>query len=451
VSNNESLNQQFLDIAEEANLSISKHRHVTPGAALTVVKRSFAAHKNSPLEVQEFHAMRELSAFIALMQANKVSSVYTNHTDLLPISHPASTRLHALTASALTKARLRWTLADPRISEEASPLLAAAFVAEPNSVEYVYAVTRLNALPAGSFPLEALVAAFGDGNSTIALRARAMLQRRDRKGRFAEMGGGLRALIRRANGMIQNLNGRAVSQGIEGDTFDFETPDGKLYRVPAGNVEAVKAMIPSQQTPDGYAKNPAKASAKDPVINEADLVEVDAPEGFRRDDAWSPKKEDRDIYGEDVDLGVKYTDDAYDVIKMENNQFAKDQFEVAQQREREGQNVVAQGEGANGELDPNKPVYLVGRRGQEDERPFAAVQSWAEVQDFIGQDEPRFEKNENPSPDRMGGGDDGGDEPPAKPVAELPEEEGNKFPKGTRLPLEQISHLVQRCANIARI
>jgi DNA polymerase III subunit epsilon len=426
-----------LALVKQANSEFSGTRLVTHKAAITVIERSLVKNETEPFSVRKHRAITELSQYITLAQHNRVLNGLPEHTDLLPVAHPRSTRAHDMTTASLMKFRARWVTDDPSIQDlTIKTLLASALTAHPASAEYEYSVARLESFPEGQIPAYALLAALGDGNSSAARSARAMRQRRDRKGRFAEMGGGLRALIRRINGMIQNLNGRAVAQGVDTDTFDFETPDGKLYRVPAGNVEAIKAVIPSQQTPDGYAKNPAKASAKDPVINEADLVEVEAPEGFRRDDAWSPKKEDQDYYGDNVDLGVKYTDDAYDVIKMENNQAAKDKFEMAQQRENEGQNVVAQGEGANGELDPNKPVYIVNRRGQEDDRPFAVVQSWAEVQDFIGQDEPRFEKDENPKPDRMGGGDDGGDEPPAKPDAELPEGEGegegNKFPKGTR-------------------
>ena len=423
-----------LAVVAEANSEFSGTRLVTTRAALTIVERSLAKNEAEPFSVRKHRAITELSQYITLAQHNRVLNGNPEHTDLLPVAHPRSTRAHDMTTASLMKSRARWVTDDPTITDASiKTLLASALTAHPASAEYEYSVARLESFPEGQIPQYALLAALGDGNSSAARRARAMRQRRDRKGRFAEMGGGLRALIRRVNGMVQNLNGRAVSQGIEGDTFDLETPDGKLFRVPAGNVEAIKAIIPSQQTQDGYSKGPAKTSAKDPVINEADLVEVDAPEGFRRDDAWSPKKEDQDYYGDNVDLGVKYTDDAYDVIKMENNQAAKDKFEMAQQREREGQNVVAQGDGANGELDPEKPVYLVNRRGQEDDRPFAAVQSWAEVQDFIGQDEPRFEKNENPKPDRMGGGDDGGDEPPTEPVAELPAEDGDKkFPEGTR-------------------
>jgi DNA polymerase III epsilon subunit-like protein/8-oxo-dGTP pyrophosphatase MutT (NUDIX family) len=216
------------------------------------------------------------------------------------------------------------------------------------------------------------------------------------------MGGGLRALIKRATGAIQSLTGKAVSQGIEGDTFDMELPDGKLVRVPATSVEGVKAILKSQQGPDGYSKTPAKTSSKDPIINEADLEVIDAPSGFTKDETWAPTDQDLEYYGTKIDLGTKFTDDAYDVIKFSTpNAAAKDKFEAAQQRESEGQNVVTEGLGKNGSLDPNLPVYMVTRRGESDGKPFAAVQSWADVQDYISQDEPKFEKGELPDPAKM--------------------------------------------------
>jgi DNA polymerase III epsilon subunit-like protein len=423
-----------LALIKDANSEFTGTRTVTHRAAVTIVERSIAKNESEPFSVRKHRALTELSQYITLAQQNRSLNSVPEHTDLLPVAHPRSTRAHDMTVASLMHYRARWVTDDPTIKDATvRTLLASALTAHPSSAEYEYSVARLESFPEGQIPQYALLAALGDGNSSLARRARAMRQRRDRKGRFAEMGGGLRALIRRINGMIQNLNGRAIAQGVDGDTFDVETPDGKIFRVPAANVEAIKAIIPSQQSKDGYGKGPAKVSAKDPVIDEADLVEVEAPEGFRRDDAWSPKKEDQDYYGENVDLGVKYTDDAYDVVKMENNQAAKDKFEMADQREREGQNVVAQGDGPNGELDPEKPVFIVNRRGQEDDRPFAVVQSWAEVQDFIGQDEPRFENNENPKPDRMGGGDDGGDEPPTSKTPKGGEFEP-KYPPGNPQP-----------------
>jgi len=291
---------QVFAAIEEANAGVPSERRVTPGSALTAVKRSLNATRHLPFEVREFQAMRELSSFINLVQKNTFSDTFTNHTDLLPIAHPASTRIHGLTASALVEARLRWVLSDTRISEQARPLLASVFTASSDSVEYKYAMTRLTNLPAGSYPLEALVAAFGDGNSALARRARAMLQRRDRKGRFAFQGGGMSALVERVNGMVQRLTGRVVSQSEDGNNVRIQLPNGRLVDVPVDGGEFIKAILGKNK--DGFSGVEAKHKVGDIIINEEDLQYFDAPHGFRKDTSYTGP-------------GVKFTDDEYDVVK----------------------------------------------------------------------------------------------------------------------------------------
>ena len=291
---------QVFAAIEEANAGVPSERRVTPGSALTAVKRSLNATRHLPFEVREFQAMRELSSFINLVQKNTFSDTFTNHTDLLPIAHPASTRVHGLTASALVEARLRWVLSDTRISEQARPLLASVFTASSDSVEYKYAMTRLTNLPAGSYPLEALVAAFGDGNSALARRARAMLQRRDRKGRFAFQGGGMSALVERVNGMVQRLTGRVVSQSEDGNNVRIQLPNGRLVDVPVDGGEFIKAILGKNK--DGFSGVEAKHKVGDIIINEEDLQYFDAPHGFRKDTSYTGP-------------GVKFTDDEYDVVK----------------------------------------------------------------------------------------------------------------------------------------
>jgi hypothetical protein len=403
----EEQNERIYDAAHEmlseANRDFAGTRRITKRACNSVVARSIKKNTDQSYTIRRLRALKELGHYIQLAQHNKIFASRPENTDLLPIAHPRSTRSHELTVGELMRHRARWITDDPHITDDTiRSVLSSALVAHPASAEYEYSIARLQGLPQGSIPQYALLAALGDGNSSAARRARAMRQRRDRKGRFAEMGGGLRAFVQRISGVIQSLTGKAVSQGIEGDTFDMELPDGKLVRVPATSVEGVKAILKSQQGPDGYSKNPAKTSSKDPIINEADLEVIDAPSGFTKDEAWAPTEQDLDYYGTKIDLGTKYTDDAYDVIKFSSpNAAAKDKFEAAQQRESEGQNVVTEGLGKNGSLDPNLPVYMVTRRGESDGKPFAAVQSWADVQDYISQDEPKFEKGELPDPAKM--------------------------------------------------
>jgi hypothetical protein len=335
---------QVFAAIEEANAGVAPERRVTPKSALTVVKRSLNSTRDLPFEVREFHAMRELSAFISLVQRNNFSDTFTNHTDLLTSAHPSSTRTHGLSASALSKARLRWILSDSRISEQARPLLASMFTSPKTSAEYKYAEVRLNTLPRGSYPLEALTAAFGDGNSFIARRARAMLQRRDRKGRFAFQGGGASALVERANGVVQRLTGRVVSQGENGDVVRIQLPNGRLVDVPTDGAEFIKAVIGKNK--DGFSGVKAKYKAGDIILNEEDLEFFEAPHGFRKDEGYKGP-------------GVKYTDDEYDVVKEANN-------------------------------------FAISRR--EDGKSLGSADNWADAQKAIFDDEPVADKEAGREP-----------------------------------------------------
>lgn len=336
---------QVFATLEEANSLVPVERRVPKKSALKVVKRSLESTRGLAFEVREFTALRDLDSFLSLAHYNKSKSVFSKNTDLLPVSHPASTARHSMTASGLMHARAQWLLADERISETARPLLASAFTSKPGSSEYIYAVTRLNALPKGSYPLEALVAAFGDGNSYAARRARAMLQRRDRKGRFAYQGGGISALIERTNGSVERLTGKTVSTSPDGKTVRMETPGGFLVDVPLEAGEFIKAVI--NPTKDGYSGIPAEVSLSDKTYKESDLQKFDAPHGFSKDESYQ---------GE----GTKYTDDAYDVIKYDNGEFE------------------------------------VSRRGGAG--PIGIVDSWAATQKMIQDDEPNLDKEEGREP-----------------------------------------------------
>lgn len=266
-----------------------------------------------------------------------------------------------MSASAFSYERARWVAADPRIDDsEVRSLVASLLTSDPGSPEYVYLSSRISSIPHKSAPLVALIAAFGDGNSRAARSARARLQRRDRKGRFAWMGGGMSTLVRRKNGTVNRLTGRFVAQGVGDDnTFDIEAPDGTLYRVPATSSEAVKAVIPSDEAPDGYSSAPADVPSGANVVDEDSLVKIEAPQGFRKDK----------FYG---GLGTRYTDDAYDVIKYDAGDPAS----------------------ANLLRDQNtdKPVYAVYRQGSDN--PVGVSQSWADTQASIRADEPLLDEEE---------------------------------------------------------
>lgn len=425
---NERIIDAGYDLVRSANDKFSGSRTITRRAAKSVMARSLSKYENETYSMRRMRTLRELNSYIQLAQNNKVFSATPENTDLLPISHPRSTRKHNFTTAEVMKHRARWIVDDPRIQDDSiRAVLSSALTAHPASAEYEYSIARLQSLPQGTVPSYALLAALGDGNSSAARSARAMRQRRDRKGRFAYMGGGLRALVRRVNGAVQSLTGRSVATDNDTDTFDMELPNGDLVRVPAKSAEGVKAILKSAQGPDGYSKTPAKVKTGDPVIEESDLVKLEAPAGFKKDESWSPSDNDTEFYGTKIDLGTKYTDDAYDVIKISTpNAAAKDKFEAAQQRENEGQNVVTEGAGKNGSLDPNLPVYFVSRRGEDDNKPFAVAQRWSDVQDYISQDEPKFEKGDLPDPTKMAEDEQEAETPEATPAEGV---EGELIPK----------------------
>jgi hypothetical protein len=277
------LRDKVLSVVDDANFSTSTARKITKKAAFSVVMRSLEESKGLPLSLREHLAMKELNKYISLAKHNKSDFFYASNTDLLPISHPRSTREHSMTASALRIARSRWFAADPRITDErAKAVLASAFESIPGSVEHLYYTSILLSLPQGMIPGEALIAAT-DGNSSESRSARARRQRRDRKGRFAYEGGGLRALIRRVNGDIFSISGRVVANAKNSKDVEVEFPDGKIAEINPAKGEYIKAVLP---TPDGYSPEPIIPSVTDEVVDEKDLVFLDAPNGWEKDEKY---------------------------------------------------------------------------------------------------------------------------------------------------------------------
>lgn len=345
------IRSQVFSTIHQENANLPAERMVTVKSAFSVVKRSLNETRNLPFETREYLALRELSAFITLSQLNKSNTAFPKHTDLLPVSHPASTARHAMTASALNYARMQWLLAGTQISDEVRAIVSSAVLATPGSVQQKYAITRLSALP--NVPLEALVAALGDGNSREALSRRAMLQRRDRKGRFAYQGGGGSGLVRLPNGEVQRLTGKPVSQSADGNTIRMELPDGRLVDLPMGGMEFVRAVI--NPTKDGYSGVPATYDSSDEVVDQDSLQYFDAPHGFRADGDYTADPADPTDSN-----GKKYTDDAYDVVVKENGD------------------------------------YLVSRRGSDG--AFGSGSSWSEIQQAIQVDEPSYAKQQGLQP-----------------------------------------------------
>ena len=284
------IRESALSVIEQANTSANSSRRITKKAAFTVVLRSLQTTRHLPFSLREHMALKELTQYINLAQNNKTNSLTLSHTDLLPISHPRSTREHSLTASALESSRARWFVDDPRITDErARVILASALTSEFGSVEHTYYNSVLSGLPQGSLPAETLLAAMGDGNSPIARSLRAQLQRRDRNGQFAYQGGGLRALVRRA-GKVFSVVGKTLMDSIDGENVLVELPDGRIAKLPPAKGEFVKAIL--NPTADGFSKAPVRYSASDDVINEEDIEFVEAPDGWEKLGGYTWKNEE---------------------------------------------------------------------------------------------------------------------------------------------------------------
>lgn len=363
------------ELVDAANEGVLPARMVSKGVTREIIRRSMTTTEGMPFSLREHLALRDVSSYISVCQTGKSNAKTLSNTDLLPLCNPLSTKINAMSRAAMAQAQARWISADPDITDDsARALVAAAYVAVPGTDEHTYFTNRIAALPAGTVPLRAITAAFGDGNSRAARSARARMQKRDNKGRFAWMGGGMRALVRRANGGVFSFGGRLVGQGDDsrGGFFDVELDNGQLKRIPAVAGEASKGWLPDTDgVGDGFAGSPAKVRASDAIISEADIQSIDAPNGFSKDENYSGP-------------GERFSDDAYEVIKFDPND------DAAPEKLWNGKRI-----------DFDKPLYVLRREGAEPSELDFAAQAWADVQDYIRRDEVDLDREEGRTPDAI--------------------------------------------------
>jgi hypothetical protein len=306
-SKRSSLRRDVLSLLRDNNAMIAPERQVTYLSAARVVNRALDEFRTLEPEARRLAAIRALSAFLSLAARGAREGVEPRNTDLLPVGHPSSTAPHAMTASALRRSQAQWLSVDPEIAPDARPLVAAAFSYEPGSVEADHARARLAALPPGSVPAvfvvgDPLKALIADGNSRAARSARARAQRRDRKGRFAEMGAPMRFRMGLPGGGSEMTIGRVVGYPNDGSSLDLQLPDGSVVRVPANKTEGAKAMLPDTALPDGVdSDGPDDAITSDfeTVVPEM----VGAPAGWRKDESAS---------SDGIDV---FTDDEYTIAR----------------------------------------------------------------------------------------------------------------------------------------
>lgn len=261
------LQDLVLYLTEEANAALHLERKVTPAASIEVANRAITASARRPIETQIFNAVRAVRSFLTLAATGVGNNLDINVYDLLPIGHPLSQAASARTNDNILKQRVSWVAAGSEIADEARPLIASAFLAPEGSIEQRYAFTLLASLPAGQVPAELLdasalatiTAALGDGNSSAARRARVKLQRRDRLGRWAFMGGVSRFKARIGSN-IKTVYGRYVGGTADPNIGrilvknDRDAADG-VYLVSSKNFEMIdpkqtKAVLPESAVED---------------------------------------------------------------------------------------------------------------------------------------------------------------------------------------------------------
>jgi len=394
------IREAALALVAAANEDHIGTRVIPQGTAKKVVDRALKGTREQAFSIRKNKALSEISAFITLYQRNKIVGRYASHTDLLPIAHPQSSKAHNLSTTDLLRAKARWYTDDTAIADDTvRSLVASALTSIRNTPEHAYATARLASLPSGQVPRYTLLASYSGGNSWAARSARARVQRRDRKGRFAWMGGGF-SFKGMFNGGAFNFLGRVVGWG-DGNSAWVELPNAAIVKVDVSKGEAIKAVIDPPNAGKDWQPDSTSIESKDDFVDVSSMEVRKAPPGFSEDkDYTGPNADVKRYYGQRLDYGTKYTDDAYDVIVFDTpNQYAADEFEVAQQREGEGKDVVTRGRGENGGLNPNRPVMFVRRRNDEyDDMDFAVVQSWSDVQLIIQEDEPKYKKGEPPTP-----------------------------------------------------
>jgi len=390
------IRDEAVAMLETANEFSSTSRRVGKRSAFKVIARSLESTRGLPFSIRKHKAITELSNYISLAKHNKINGLVAFNTDLLPISHPKSTRPSSMTASAILESQMLWVTDDPRITDpEAKALIASAMMSHPDSPEHIYSMKRIELLPQGTVPLEALVASYGDGNSRAAKSARAKLQRRDRKGRFAEMFGTFKVILGLRDGGRASATGRILGQNIfSPDLLDMELSDGRIAAIPISQGEQPKAMLDDtsdEARKSGFVRvSGANYDAKAPVVPEDNLTFIDAPSGFRLD---------KDYKG----AGKKYTDEAFDVVIYDKpSKDTRDVIDnaIKRSRERDLADPKQVKLGEDGKIwDENRKLFSVTRR--DEQTPFVFSQNWNDSIEEIA----RIEKIDD-SQERFGQGED---------------------------------------------
>jgi hypothetical protein len=291
------LRDKVLSLVEESNKSIPVGRRVTPRTALTVMNRALNELSSLESESLEYGVLREVSRFISLSSSTiRHNDADARNLDLLTVGHPLSELNLSLTEDQHRVAYAKWLASDPKIDDSARSLVATAYSALPDSVEREHAFMRLRSLTAGLVPNYVkiehfpITAAFRDGNSSAARRARVALQWRDKKGRWVEMGRGANFNFTMPDGSMGSASGTYVGVAPDGRngliqvSGDANLADG-IYQVAPGNVETFSARIPQEALKKAGIKRTAPQQVfGTPSLQSIKDSRLDAPTGWKKNE-----------------------------------------------------------------------------------------------------------------------------------------------------------------------
>lgn len=424
------LESVIVDLIESIHVSTPEERWVSDEAVFTVAERSLTASASLPQGVRHFNAVRDVNSFLSLASVGLPSSGKADNTDLLPISHPASTALTALSASALREARAVWIASDPRITDETvRSIVASVYSSNPTSIEFTYHLTRmqmlsLEELPADIhlMPMVAFGNPFAGKNASVYRAARARAQRRDRYGRFAYMGGGIRFYAKKRNGQIVSIVGKVAGNSTDANGIDIEIKDvpgfkDGIYTVPSNVTEMIEAVLPEHAA--SKIANVQQYSDV-PYVDVANMIPKALP------DNWAPTKVAGEVAGltPESATGHFVSADGYEVNAYHNESDSLKQ-RVEDAINKFGAQIV--GPTGTDVLDPSQPVYEVisSKRGQNEVVGYA--QDWASIQQLAANEDEAHPGVENePVEQEMAG-----KKKPEVPAEEPVEKKATKAKKAT--------------------
>ena len=388
----------IVDIIESRRAEVPAERMVEEDSLFQVAERALESNAHLDADVRYFNVLREVTNFITFASEGAISENITKHTDLLPISHPASTAETSLTASALRILRAQWYASDPRIiSGEARAIIASLYSSNPISIDYAYNLARLESLQEGQVPADLLITplvAFGDPyagkNSWWHRSMRAKKQRRDDEGQFAEMGGGYRFYVRLMNGRVVSVVGKVAgipendSEGIDIEVTGVKGIRDGIYTIPANYGHSFKAILPWQ----AVSKAVRTAKKDVPYVDIKDLVRKELPT------SWFPTK----TKGEVADLVDAKSDRSFATGDGYRANFYKKLSDDLNERVADAQDkfgsLVVSDQGTD-TLNPDLPAYelISTKRGQPEVVGYA--QDWATVQKLASDEDDNYPDTEN--------------------------------------------------------